>query len=64
MAITGAGQGIGLGLARAHAAAGWQVTALCRGPGPQDAGIAWVAADVTDPAALAAAAAIVSHGVV
>ncbi|MFN3971167.1 MAG: SDR family NAD(P)-dependent oxidoreductase [Gemmobacter sp.] len=58
VAITGANRGIGLALARAHAAAGWRVTALARAAMPAEAGIDAMAADVTDAASLRGVAAI------
>lgn len=60
--ITGANRGIGLELTRQAAARGDHVVALCRDPSamPEGSGAAQVlAADVTDPASLAAAAAAI-----
>ena len=54
--ITGANRGIGLELARAYAQSGAAVWGLCRTAGSEESNIRWLSADVTDPAALAAAA--------
>ena len=63
--ITGANRGVGLALARCYAARGHHLIALCRDPGraselgalaKRGKGVDVLAADVTDEAALAAAA--------
>ncbi|HEX2809294.1 MAG TPA: SDR family oxidoreductase [Kineosporiaceae bacterium] len=53
--ITGGSSGIGLATARRFAAASAKVFSLDLNPPPEDAGLPWVRADVTDDAAVRAA---------
>ncbi|MRX48989.1 SDR family oxidoreductase [Paracoccus sp. S-4012] len=60
--ITGGNKGIGAGIAAAMADQGWQVVSIAR-RAPEDARIGHLEADLTDPAAVAeAAAALTARG--